>query len=121
MGQPVVHFEFGARDGAKLGAFYGELFGWTTQQFGPATTMFDTGTKTGIMGHISQLGHEPHNYCLVYIGVDDIDAYVKKAEAKGAKLMIPKTEVPQMGHFAWVKDPEGNVFGLWTPMQPGSV
>jgi len=32
------------------------------------------------------------------------------------RALIPKQEVPGMGWFAWFKDPEGNVLGLWTAM-----
>jgi uncharacterized protein len=116
MGAPVVHFEIGARDGAALSAFYAKLFGWDLQPYGPAT-MIDTGSQQGIHGHISQLGHEPHNYCIVYTQVDDLAAYISNAEQTGGQLVIPATEVPGMGHFAWLKDPEGNLFGLWKSMQ----
>ncbi|MCG3124494.1 MAG: hypothetical protein GIKADHBN_02959 [Phycisphaerales bacterium] len=112
MGAPVVHFEIGARDATKLAGFYGKLFGWNTSEYGPAR-MIDTGSTQGIMGHINQLGHEPHNYCVVYMQVDDLEAYIKNAMGLGAKLCVPATEVPGMGHFAWLQDPEGNAFGLW--------
>jgi predicted enzyme related to lactoylglutathione lyase len=49
--------------------------------------------------------------------VDDIAAYIKKAEAAGAKVCVPTQEVPGMGHFAWLTDPEGNTFGMWKPMK----
>lgn len=116
MGCPVVHFEIGARDGGQLAGFYSKLFDWKVMPYGPAS-MFDTGTKEGIMGHVNQLGHEPHNYCVVYVQVDDIPAYSRKAEAAGAKVIVPSQEVPGMGHFAWLADPEGNHFGLWKPMK----
>jgi predicted enzyme related to lactoylglutathione lyase len=119
MGCPVVHFEIGAENGEKTAAFYAKLFDWKVQQFGPTTSMFDTGTKEGIMGHVNQLGHEPHNYCVVYVGVDDLAKYIKKAEAAGAKVCVPATEVPGMGHFAWLTDPAGNTFGMWKSMQQG--
>ena len=115
MGRPVVHFEIGCRDRAKTVSFYRELLGWEIQQDGPAA-MVDTQSPTGIQGHISALGHEPHNYVLVYAQVDDLDATVKEAERLGAKMMIPPTEVPGMGHFAWIHDPEGTLFGLWKPL-----
>lgn len=116
MAVPVVHFEIGCRDKAKSTGFYANLFGWTIADYGPAA-MVDTDTKAGIMGHFTALGHEPHNYCLVYAQVDDIEAYLKKAESLGGKTMVPATEVPGMGHFAWFTDPEGTIFGLWKPAQ----
>jgi uncharacterized protein len=118
MGCPVVHFEIGAKEGGKLAGFYAKLFDWTVQSFGNAN-LFDTGTKEGIMGHVNQLGHEPHNYCVVYVQVDDLATYCKKAEAAGAKVIIQSQEVPGMGHFSWLTDPEGNSFGLWKPMTNG--
>jgi predicted enzyme related to lactoylglutathione lyase len=114
MGNPVVHFEIGCRDLAKSGDFYRKLFGWTMQAYGPAQ-MIDTGASEGIRGHMTALGHEPHNYCLVYVQVDNLPDYVAKATQLGGALLIPPTEVPGMGHFAWLKDPEGTVVGLWKP------
>jgi predicted enzyme related to lactoylglutathione lyase len=115
MPNPVIHFEIGSRDSAKASEFYRGLFGWTTEAYGP-TQMINTGGEQGIQGHISALGHEPHRYVTVYAQVDDLNAYLKKAESLGGKTMIPPTEVPNMGHFAWFTDPDGNIFGLWKPI-----
>ena len=70
---------------------------------------------SGISGHISALGHEPHNYTLIYVQVDDLDAYIAKAEELGGSSIVPPTEVPGMGHFAWITDIEGTFVGLWKP------
>jgi uncharacterized protein len=117
MPHPVVHFEIGCRNGDTSQAFYSKLFDWKFESFGPAR-MISTGAPpgTGINGHLNSLGHEPHNYCVVYVQVDDIDAHARKAESLGGKTCVPKTEVPGMGHFAWITDPEGNTVGLWKPM-----
>lgn len=112
MGAPVMHFEIGCRDKAATAEFYTSVFGWTTQEFGPAT-MIDTGSKTGIQGHFNALGHEPHHYTIIYIEVDDVDAYLAKIGGRGGKTLIPKTEVPGAGWFAWFTDPAGNTVGLW--------
>ena len=114
MGKPVVHFEIGCRDLKKSSQFYADLLDWNMQPFGPAT-MIDTGGTEGIGGHMSTLGHEPHNYVTVYAQVDDLQAYLDKAETLGGKTVIPPTEVPDMGHFAWISDPEGTIVGLWKP------
>mgnify|MGYP002382296560 CR=1 FL=1 len=116
MGVPVVHFEIGCRNSEKAASFYAQLFGWNIQEYG-GVRMFDTGTKEGIQGHVNALGHEPHKYITVYALVDDIPAYLSKAEKLGGKTVVPMTEVPGMGHFAWFCDPDGNIFGLWKAMQ----
>jgi predicted enzyme related to lactoylglutathione lyase len=112
MGQPVVHFEIGCRDTAKTQAFYSKLFDWNIQQHGPAA-MIATGNSLGIQGHITSLGHEPHNYVTFYVNVDDLQAYLDRAAKLGGKTLVPPTEVPGMGRFAWLADPEGTIVGLW--------
>jgi uncharacterized protein len=111
---PVVHFEIGCRDSRKNSEFYKSLFDWRFESYG-AANMINTGEKAGINGHLNQLGHEPHNYCVVYVQVDDIPKYIEKATKLGGKSCVPMTEVPGMGHFAWINDPEGNSVGLWKP------
>lgn len=116
MANPVVHFEIGCRNSEETKEFYSNLFDWSIEQHGPAG-MISTGGEVGIGGHITELGHEPHNYTLVYVLVDDLAAYIKKAEGLGGSMVVPPTEVPGMGSFAWFKDPEGTTVGLWKPME----
>jgi uncharacterized protein len=113
MGQPVVHFEIGCRDSAKTAAFFSKLFDWKTTAAGPAA-MIDTGGPGGIQGHITALGHEPHHYVTVYVQVDDLKAYLDKAQSLGGKTLVPPVEIPT-GTFAWFADPDGNTIGLWKP------
>lgn len=114
MPNPVIHFEIGCKDRPKTIEFYRKWLGWEIEADGPAA-MINTKEQTGIHGHISSLGHPPHNYITVYAQVSDIQAALKKAEQLGGKVIVPATEVPGMGHFAWVGDPEGTVFGVWKP------
>ena len=115
MGQPVVHFEIGCRNSPKTQEFYGNLFDWKITQHGPAA-MIDTGAGSGINGHITALGHEPHHYVTFYVQVDDLQATLDKAAKLGGKTLVPPTEVPGMGSFAWLSDIDGNVIGLWKPV-----
>jgi uncharacterized protein len=113
MGNPVVHFEIGCGDSARTAEFFSKLFDWKTEAMGPAT-MINTGADTGIQGHITALGHEPHHYVTVYVQVDDVQAYLNKAQSLGGKIMVPPVEIPT-GTFAWLGDPDGNIIGLWKP------
>ncbi len=116
MGCPVIHFEIGCKNTPKSVDFYTKLFGWTSEAHGP-TAMINTGASTGIHGHIQSLGHEPHNYVTLYAQVDNFESYLAKAASLGGKTIVPPQEVPGMGHFAWIADPEGTVIGIWKPMQ----
>lgn len=113
MGRPVVHFEIGCRDAAATGHFYQQLFDWTTTPMGPALGI-QTGSEAGIGGHISSLGHEPHNFVTVYVDVEDLEASCRHAEELGGRTVVPPTEIGAgMGRFAWIADPEGTTMGLW--------
>lgn len=116
MGNPIVHFEIGCRDSEKTKQFYSDLFDWKIEQMGPAGMI--AAEDKGITGHITSLGHEPHNYVTVYAEVDDIPTCLAKAEALGGSTMVPETEIPGQGHFAWLKDIDGNIIGLWKPIKP---
>jgi predicted enzyme related to lactoylglutathione lyase len=102
MSQPVVHFEIGCLDQIRTVAFFSDLFGWKMQAAGPAT-MINTGSSSGIQGHITNLGH---------VEVDDVQAYLDKVEKLGGKTVVPPVEIPT-GTFAWFSDPGGNTIGLW--------
>ncbi len=112
MPQPVVHFEIGCRDQAKTSEFFSKLFDWNIQQAGPAAMISPAGQ--GIGGHITALGHEPHNYVTVYVQVDDVQKHLDKAQSLGGKTLVPPVEIPA-GTFAWFADPEGTTIGLWKP------
>ena len=103
----VVHFEIGGTDTAKSAAFYSSLFGWKIAS-GPPSMI----EGAGLTGHLNALGHEPQNYTVVYVGVDDIKSYIAKAEGLGAKNLVGPIAIPT-GQFAWLIDPTGTIIGLW--------
>jgi hypothetical protein len=49
-------------------------------------TFIETGDAVG--GHITSLGHEPHNYTIFYVKVDDVKTYLEKATALGGKTLV---------------------------------
>jgi len=122
MPAPVVHFEIGCKDLAATRSFYSAIFGWEYAEGAPHMAMVSNigghvpKPTDGIGGHISALGHEPHKYVTIYVMVPDIAATLAHVAKLGGKTVVPKTEVPTMGHFAWFEDTQGNVVGLWTPM-----
>jgi predicted enzyme related to lactoylglutathione lyase len=68
----------------------------------------------GITGQINSLGHEPHQYTMFYVEVDDIAASIEKVKELGGKLVVGPIPIP-IGTFAWITDPGGNMVGLWKP------
>lgn len=114
-GNPVVHFEIGCKDLEKTGSFYADIFGWTKSSI-PGGALIDTNSKEGIQGHITSLGHEPHQYITFYIQVDDIPPVLEKIEASGGQKIIGPFPLPDKRQFAWFKDPGGNMVALITKL-----
>jgi predicted enzyme related to lactoylglutathione lyase len=112
MPHPVVHFEVGCRDQSRTSEFFSQMFDWSIEQAGPAA-MISTGGG-GIGGHITALGHDPHNYVTFYVEVDDVQSYLDKAVSLGGKAVLPVIDIPT-GQFSWFTDPEGNIIGLFRP------
>jgi predicted enzyme related to lactoylglutathione lyase len=115
MGNPVVHFDVGCSNSEESRDFYQTVFDWIAEPYGPFSFKFDTGSSRGIQGYTTALGHEPHQYVMFYVEVEDITAKSKLVEAQGGQIVVPETQVPESGAFAWCKDPAGNLFGLWKP------
>ncbi|AEW01059.1 bleomycin resistance protein [Niastella koreensis] len=110
---PVVFFEIGCKDLSKTANFYSDLFGWTPTGI-PMASLINTNTEEGIQGQITSLGHDPHNYVLFYIQVDDINESLSKILEAGGKKVVGPVILPNNKQFAWFQDPEGNLVGLVT-------
>lgn len=113
MTNPVVHFEIGGPDLARMTAFYSALFGWQLQPAGPEYSLVPVGAGgPGIGGGLLQTSGEMPSYVTVYVAVDDLRAMLDQAVALGAKTVVEPTEIPGVGQFAMFADPNGNVIGL---------
>ena len=115
----LVWNELGTNDTDKAGQFYSNLFGWTRQSFpGPFDyTVFNNGGDRGVGGMYKitpEMGPIPPHW-LVYFAVDDCDASVQKATELGAQVMKPAEDIPGVGRFAILIDPQGAAFALLKP------
>jgi predicted enzyme related to lactoylglutathione lyase len=121
----VVHFEIPADDLDRAKGFYGSVFGWELQTT-PMNEGEYTSVKTTDVDEQTQLPTEPGainggmfvrdervTAPVITIDVDGIDDALKQIEAEGGSTVTPRTAIPGMGAFAYFKDPEGNVLGLW--------
>jgi predicted enzyme related to lactoylglutathione lyase len=111
----IVWFEIPADNVARAKNFYGKLFGWKINKFPMAKPYWhidtggaDSSPDGGMMERVCP-GQGITNYILV-ASVDQSAAKVKKL---GGKILMPKTAVPQMGHFIICQDTEKNAFALW--------
>jgi uncharacterized protein len=103
-------------DTKKAGDFYSSTFGWTrdVQNFGPLEyTMFNNGDRPngGMLQITPEMGPIPPNW-LVYFAVDDCDAKAQKAAELGGQIMKPADDIPGVGRFAILIDPQGAAFAI---------
>ena len=111
----IVHFELPYDDGGRARKFYEEVFGWQIQGWGemPAYQLATTGSDgLGIDGALYQR-RQPDLGVLVYVAVPDVIDALDRAERAGATVVQPKTQIGGVGYSAVLRDPEGNVLGLF--------
>jgi predicted enzyme related to lactoylglutathione lyase len=111
MANPVVHFEVVGKDIAKLQGFYGDLFGWKTQEIPDMNYAIVEKEGDGIAGGIGQAPDGDPGHVTFYVSTDDPQAMLDRAERLGGKTVMPVTELPQVT-IALLADPEGHVVGL---------
>ncbi len=118
MSQPVVHFEISAKNREQAGKFYGDLFGWKMDAPpGMDYTLVHPANDKSIGGGIGpvQAGQSPS--VTFYVMVDDLQAYLTKAEKLGGKTVVPPMPIPGYGSMAMFADLDGNVIGLFKGAQ----
>ncbi|MDX6240980.1 MAG: uncharacterized protein QOG10_5804 [Kribbellaceae bacterium] len=117
MGQPIAFFEVVSPDHERAQTFYRGLFDWQIAA-DPAMGgygLVDTGAgEEAIGGGIGPSMQPGDTGVKVYVKVDDLEAYLDRAEALGGKRLVPPTDLPgDFGRFAIFTDPDGNQVGLW--------
>jgi len=99
-------------------AFYTELLGWSIEVFegeqpynlwqGPRGPL---GGVMALTADLKEMGVPPH--WLAYVAVGDIAASLQRAGRLGAKVLVPSTDIPRVGRFAVLSDPQGAAIGLF--------
>jgi len=117
-GQFIWH-ELMTTDPEAAGAFYSKVVPWKTQPSAmPDYSLWIAG-KTGAGGLMALTeeeqasGRAPH--WLVYIGTANVDATVQEAQRLGARVLKPAADIPEVGRFAVLADPQGAQFAVYTP------
>ena len=102
-------------DGAKR--FYDAVVGWEVAVRSPTDDVDYRmiGAPGGFVGGVLKLdeamqaqGAKPT--WLPYFGVDDVDATVAEAKTLGAHVFVPPSDIPGVGRFALLADPQGASF-----------
>ncbi len=103
--------------------FYSSVMGWSTQPFeqNKQYTMWvgSQGPLGGVMelpNEAKAMGMRPH--WMAHVMVDNVDATVGQVRAKGGKVLKAHEDIPTVGRFSVIADPQGASLSLFTPQQP---
>lgn len=126
---PVVHFELPAKDKKRMMGFYGNVFGWQTQQLGEQMGNYVVATTTEVdekthfpkePGRINGGFYDSNpdmgaTAPTVVIAVDDIQEHMKKVTDAGGKITSGPDDIPGIGKYVAFVDTEGNRIAMLQP------
>lgn len=109
-------FELLSDDPARDVAFYGDLFGWTTETmampgFEYTTFKRDGEYVAGLAPIMPEMGDMKPAWG-VYFTVDDLDVAARTAVEAGGTLLLEATDAPGVGRFCTILSPQGVSFSV---------
>jgi len=130
-GQPALYTfcwnELLSSSVSKVTPFYTGVFGWGIEQMdmgpmGTYTLFKRTGVKDnmgadknagGMMQSPPDAPHPP--FWLAYVAVPNADSTVEKAKRNGATVIVPPQDIPNVGRFSVLMDPQKAAFAILQP------
>jgi len=104
-------FELRVADATAATQFYTDLFGWNvlTQELSQGPYNVIQIGEEGIGGILSVSPDEMPPHWGAYVTVSDIDAYCETAKEEGGNVLFPVVDMPDVGKFTMVSDPQGGI------------
>jgi len=115
-----VWYELMTSDAGAAADFYAETVGWKADRSDPQYTLLKIGDAqlAGIMetpAELKAVGAPPT--WSGYVLVDDVEATEARVLQLGGKVLRPGSDIPDVGRFAVVADPQGGSFMLFKPLR----
>lgn len=114
-----IWHENNSTDAEKAKSFYTELLGWDTEAW-PGEQEY-TIIKVGDKGHggiAAAQGGAPSHW-MGNVLVEDVDEVARRAEAAGGEVLYGPEDIPEVGRFALISDPQGAVVSAFAPRPQG--
>lgn len=104
-------------DAAAAKSFYGQLFGWKFEDAPMEETTYtvvkvNDDEMAGMMPIPAGAPPDMPPVWGLYITVDNVDEVAEKATAMGAVIHVPPQDIPQVGRFCTLQDPQGAVISI---------
>lgn len=103
--------ELSARDLDAAKKFYPALFGWRMKE-SPEYTEWHLGEHAVGGMLLSQAPEGVPSFWMPYFAVEDCDAAVENVKTLGGAVHVPPMDIPNVGRFAVVTDPQGAWFSV---------
>ena len=119
-----IWYELMTTDADAAQEFYGGLLGWDFQSAGQEGIDYRQFLMEGTMvGGLMPLSEEMQQggarpLWAGYIGVDDVDATVETVTKRSGEVLMPPQDIPGVGRFAFIKDPQGAPLYIMHPTTP---
>jgi len=115
--------ELATRDVKQASEFYTQLFDWRAEDIASAMgpyTIFNNGDRpaSGMVGMAEEWPDSIPSHWMVYFAVDDCDQSAQKVVQLGGQQLVEPTDIPDVGRFAVVQDPQGAVFSIIKTVMP---
>jgi hypothetical protein len=108
----IAHIEIPVKDTDKSADFYSKLFGWDFRPFGRGYHLYNT-HKGFTVGLRKADNIATGDTTIFHLRINDIDNYLTRSMELGGDIYRGKTIIPAMGHYALIKDIDGNIIGLF--------
>ena len=114
-----VWYELRTTDPKAAIGFYTDVIGWTTQPWEDGDyTMWVAGQ--GPVGGVSRLPEEPRrlgvpSHWQANVEVADVDRAAALVKDRGGKVLVAPTDIPTVGRFAIIADPQGAAIAIFKP------
>ena len=122
-----IWYELLTSDADAAQEFYGNVLNWSFADSGQPEMDYRTfsasdGGIGGVMSLTTEMAVNGAKPCwLGYINVDDVDASVQAIKKAGGAIHIEPREIPGIGRFAFVNDPQGVMFYVMKPTPPAAT
>ena len=114
MGREINHIELNSKNLMETKKFYSRLFGWKFQMWGDKYALFTT-SKKGVGGGFNLDKRITPGTTRFYVTVLNIPQAQQKAVKLGGKVGLHKKAIGGgMGYWGTIKDPHGNIIGVWS-------
>src|SRR5215207_10988797 len=112
MADKIVHFEVVGKDGPEADGLLRPAVRLDRERGQPDELRDGRRRGVGYRRGISAAQEGSDGHLTFYVGVDDLQAALDKAESLGGKTVTPPMEILNLGTFAMFTDPEGHLVGL---------